>query len=41
LDRIEESLTHPLPDEHREIDKALRHLRKLERVKFEKHRLIK
>jgi hypothetical protein len=29
LDRIEESLTHPLPGEHRAMDEALRHLRRL------------
>ena len=29
LDRIEESLTHPLPGEHRAMDDALRNLRRL------------
>jgi hypothetical protein len=29
LDRIEESLAHPIPGEHRAMDEALRHLRRL------------
>ena len=36
LDRIEESFTHSLPGEHRAMDDALRHLRKLAENTFNK-----
>jgi hypothetical protein len=32
LDRIEESLTHPLPGEQRAMDDALRNLRRLAQI---------
>ena len=32
IDRIEESLTHPLPGEQRAMDDALRNLRRLARI---------